>query len=209
MKSFTHTHDECHKPEEPKKFPLLNNISSKFEVKPILKHPLCSNQIPQIDPFKINLIDLYKEKTVKRASSALNQHELDALKKNPNINLIEFFKEKDFKNNNSENPISSEINSSSYNSSSLYNSPRKTKKSLTFSITLYPSLNAENLINNVKRKKMTANNILHNKKVSTVLGHIPKAKASLMINVYDKINEYILINENYTFNYITSLYSKF
>ena len=146
--------------------------------------------MPQSDPFKVNLLEICKEKPPhKRSSSLLNEYESAALKRNPNLNLIEFFKEKANKHQE-ESIMSSDINSI-YSSSSVANSPqRRKKKSATFSIVLHPSFNVKNIINEAEKHKSE-----HGKKISQVLKDVPKAKQSLYLLPCDKVNQYILIKD--------------
>ena len=148
--------------------------------------------VTQNDPFRVNLLDTCKEKTnnVKRSSSLLNEFETVALRKNPQINLIEFFKEKITKPPQGESFLSSEINSI-YSSESLANSPiRKKKKSATFSIVLHPSFNVQSIIDEAEKHKMA-----HGKKISQVLKDVPKAKQSLFLKPCNKVNQYILVKD--------------
>lgn len=163
-----------------KKISDLLEIKSKKELKPILKTPSFNEGQ---DPFKINLLDIYRETPpLKRSSSVLTEYESMALKKNPKTNLIAFFKEKTKKNDESPH-------SSSFYSSRSFNSPRKTKKSATFSIVLHPSFNAQNIIKDVERQHS------ERKKISQVLRNVPKTKYSLSLKPCDKINQYVLIKD--------------
>ena len=182
-------------PKSNKKISSFRNPSKK-ELKPILKHPSFIEPprvtVIENDPFRVNLLDICKEKAIpiKRSSSLLSEFETGALKKNPKINLIEFFKEKVAKTPQMESFLSSEINSI-YSSESLANSPiRKKKKSATFSIVLHPSFNVQSIIDEAEKHKTA-----HGKKISQVLKDVPKAKHSLFLKPCDKVNQYILVKD--------------
>lgn len=100
------------------------------------------------DPFKINLLEVLREKPRKRSSSLLASVESKEIK-DPQINLIEFFKNQSFSRifqRESEVDLNLKWSSewSSIYSYSSTNSPAKQqKKSATFSITLMPTCKEE------------------------------------------------------------------
>lgn len=188
-------------------FRISNNRESLIEsaidnnktIKPILKSTSLTHKPKKeeaINPFKINLVEaLRKNKQIsqiKRSSSVLNDFEQREIKKNPQTNLIELFKNKiPSKNNLHYSHVelySSDINSI-YSSSSL-SSPIKQKKSATFSIVLQPSFNAKQIIEEANKKKQLK------KQISNILGNVPKTKYSLAIKAYEKINQYILVKNS-------------
>ena len=183
------------KPEENTKEIKLFKKESKSEIKSILKQSFSHNfpeinQITEINPFQINLLDLYNEKKPHRSSSLLSEFQPEATKINPTTNLLEFFKEKTDKEENF-NMNSLEI--SSFYSSNSPNSIRKTKKSATFSLVLHPSFD----INHFREKqgKEACKKKSLEKKISRILANVPKARSSLSLKFYDKINQYILLKD--------------
>lgn len=166
----------------------IEKPKQRNSMKPILKSG--SMFLPKIteisyDPFKINLLEVLREKPHKRSSSLLASAEVKEIN-DPQTNLIEFFKNQSFSrifHRESEVDLNLKWSSewSSIYSYSSSNSPAKQqKKSATFSINLKPTFKEE--------KKNGPK-----KKISNILGNIPKAKFSLSLHRYDRYNQYILI----------------
>lgn len=172
-------------------------IDNNKPIKPILKSTSLTHKPKKeeaLNPFRINLVEVFRKNNkinqIKRSSSVLNEFEQREIKKNPQTNLIELFKNKMASKNNIQSShielYSSDINSI-YSSSSLSSPMKQPKKSATFSIVLQPSFNAKEIIEEASKKKQLK------KQISNILGNVPKTKYSLAIKAYEKINQYILV----------------